>query len=272
LGLEKAKEHPGKAKQDDLITLRRGVYQSMLQAFHHGQLVINPFDNSYELYPNLNIIPRLNDVSGEMMREDEKNRDNIATFHKNFLKDAVYFLYENNRVAEAAKWFRYLGQKYPDKPLLNGDPNSLPSKMTLDEYAIAVVQEDIGETSQDRVTSAIDGLLSRSYYELAIGQDDRAAGFKLLAEKVYQNYGRSIAGHNNEQRIGLPPFADINRTVLNQLLDPQQGMPFETRAVLRTQLGLPRETNVPPTTISTNAIPPAVLSGTNAPATNSIGK
>jgi hypothetical protein len=272
LGLEKAKEHPGNAKQDDLITLRRGVYQSMLQAFHHGQLVINPFDNSYELYPNLNIIPRLNDVSGEMMREDEKNRDNIATFHKNFLKDAVYFLYENNRVAEAAKWFRYLGQKYPDKPLLNGDPNSLPSKMTLDEYAIAVVQEDIGETSQDRVTSAIDGLLSRSYYELAIGQDDRAAGFKLLAEKVYQNYGRSIAGHNNEQRIGLPPFADINRTVLNQLLDPQQGMPFETRAVLRTQLGLPRETNVPPTTISTNAIPPAVLSGTNAPATNSIGK
>ena len=31
----------------------------------------------------------------------------------------------------------------------------------------------------------IQGLLGRAYYELAIGQDDRYAGFKLLASKIY---------------------------------------------------------------------------------------
>jgi hypothetical protein len=275
LGLEKAKENPSKVKQADLITLRRGIYQSLLQAFHHGRLIANPFNSSYELGPNLDLIPKLNDAYEEMMKEDPKSHDNIANAHKNFLKDAVYFLYEDNRLAEAAKWFHYLGQQYPDKPLIVGNPNSFPSQMSLDEYAVAVVQEDIGETSQERVTAAIEGMLARAYEALAIGQDDRYAGFKLLAGKVYQHYQAEIGKmKSNVQRIGLPPFADLNRDVLNQLLDTQHEMiPYAARAVIRTQLRMPTETNTPPgATISTNMIAPAVSSGTNAPATNSIGK
>jgi len=270
LGLEKAKEHPGNVKQDDLITLRRGIYQSLLQAFHHGRLIANPFNPAYELGPNLDLIPKANAAYEEMMKQDEKNRDNIATAHKNFLKDAVYFLYEANRLAEAARWFHYLCQSYPGQPLISGDLNSMPAQMSLDEYCVAVVQEDIGETSQERVTAAIEGLLARSYYALAIGQDDRYAGFKLLAGKVYQHYQTAIARLKSSlQRIGLPPFADLNRDALNQLLDPRQGMPFAARAVLRTQLGLPPETNAPPAVLT--SLPPAVVS-TNAPVTNSPGK
>ena len=70
-------------------------------------------------------------------------------------------------------------------------------------------------------------------------------------------------------RVGLPPFADLNRDALYQLLSPQQGLPFAARAVLRTQLGLPAETNMPPA-ISTNLPPAAGLA--NAPATNFVGK
>ncbi|MGD1088462.1 MAG: hypothetical protein ABR955_07015 [Verrucomicrobiota bacterium] len=59
--------------------------------------------------------------------------------------------------------------------------------------------------------------------------------------------------------------------MLNQLLNPQQGLPFAARAVLRTQLGLPTETNAPPAaTILTSA--PTNVSSMNAPATNSVGK
>ena len=143
LGLEKAKENPDKVKADDLITLRRIIYQSMLQAFYHGRFIANPFNKSYELGPNLGLIPKVNDAYETMMQEDEKNRDHIATAHRNFLRNAVYFLYEDNRVAEAAKWFRYLGEKYPDKPIIDGDPNSFPRNLTLDEYAVARVQADI---------------------------------------------------------------------------------------------------------------------------------
>ena len=271
LGLEKAKENPGKVKADDLITVRRIIYQSMQQAFYHGRFIANPFNKSYELGPNLDLIPKVNDTYETMMRQDEKNRDHIATAHRNFLRSAIYFLYEDNHIADAAKWFRYLGEKYPDKIIIDGDPNSFPRNVTLDQYAVARVQEDIGDTSQERTTAAVQGLLARSYYELAIGQDDRYAGFKLLAARVYEHYQAKVSDRkSNLQRIGLPPFADLNRAVLNQLLDPQQGAPYAMRAVIRSQLGLPGETNVPPMTVSTNA-PAAATVSSNAPAAEPSG-
>ncbi len=271
LGLEKAKENPGKVKADDLITVRRIIYQSMQQAFYHGRFIANPFNKSYELGPNLDLIPKVNDTYETMMREDEKNRDHIAIAHRNFLRSAIYFLYEDNHIADAAKWFRYLGEKYPDKIIIDGDPNSFPRNVTLDQYAVARVQEDIGDTSQERTTAAIQGLLARSYYDLAIGQDDRYAGFKLLAARVYEHYQAKVSDRkSNLQRIGLPPFADLNRAVLNQLLDPQQGAPYAMRAVIRSQLGLPGETNVPPMTVSTNT-PAAATVSSNAPAAEPSG-
>jgi hypothetical protein len=270
LGLEKAKENPGKVKASDLITLRRVIFQSDYQAFKHGRIISNPFNQSVELAPNLDLASRVSDAYLAFMIEDPGSSNNIASAHRNFLRDAVYFNYENNRMTEAARWFKYLGEKYPDKPIIDNQPDSLPKNLTLDEYAVAVVQTDIGETSQERVTSAVQGLLAHAFLDLAIGQDDRAAGYQLLAGKVYDRYQGETS---RNQRTILPPFGDLRRTVLNQLLDPQNGLPFAARAVLLSQLGLPAETNAPPLTVSTNAIAPAVLPApTNSPATNSAGR
>jgi hypothetical protein len=268
LGLDEAKKNPDKVKQDDLMTLRRIVYQSLYQAFKHGRIISNPFNQRVELEPNLDLIPKVNDAYEQMMRETEKSRDNISGARRSFLRDAVYFLYEYNRVADAAKWYRFLGQNYPDKTILDGDPDSFPKNLTLDEYAVARVQEELGDTSQERTAGVVDGLLANAYGSLAIGQDDRYAGFKLLARKVYEHYQKNIARMaSNVERVGLPPFEMLDKTVLNRLLDTQQPLlPFAARAVLRTQLGMTAETNAPPQTVSTNAIAPSVLSDTNVPA------
>jgi hypothetical protein len=253
-GLERAKEHPNKVKAADLIQLRRVIYQSMLQAFHEGHIIEDPITHTYSTGPNLDLIPNVNKAYETMMKEDAANRSNISMAHRNFLRDAVYFLYVNNRMAEARKWFNYLAKEYPDKPILENDPNSLPRNLTLDEYAVAVVQIDIGETSQQRVTSAIQGLLTQAYYNLAIGENDRFQNFKGLALRVYESYTTKIAKYGSK-RIPLPPFNDLNQTVLNQLLDRQRGMPYAARAVLRTQLGLPAETApAPSAATATNAV------------------
>jgi hypothetical protein len=262
LGLEKAKEHPDKVNKDDLITLRRVIYQSEQQAFRHGRIISNPFTHGVELAPNLDLIPKANDSYVTMMKEAlPGDTNNIAQAHRNFLRDAVYFLYVNDRIAAAAKWFKYLGEEYPNKIILDNDTNSFPRNLTLDQYCVGRVQEDVGETmSQERVTAALQGLLMHAYLDLAIGQDDRCAGYKLLAQKVYALYQKKIAG--SEERKPLPAWAALNRSVLNQLLDPQQGLPYAARAVLRTQLGLGPETNsVAPFAISTNTVP---LTATNA--------
>jgi hypothetical protein len=261
-GLEAAKENPDKVKADDLIKLRRIIYQSMLQAFHHGRIIVDPFTKTYSLGPNLELTPQVNAAYEQMMGEDAGMRDSIAKAHRNFLRDAVYFLYENNRNTEAAKWFKYLGDRYPDKPIVENQPDSLPKNLTLDEYAVAVVQIDIGETSQERVTSAVQGLLVRAYYDLATGQDDRYENLKRLANRVYENYTAKTSKFGGDKRIPLPPYDEMNKIVLRQLLDPKTGAPYAARAELVTKLGLPSsllETVTATTnaveTISTNAVP-----------------
>jgi hypothetical protein len=274
LGLQVAKKDPDKVNRVDVLMLRRGIYQSMLQAFHHGRIITDPFNRTYALAPNLDIIPRVNDAYEDMMKQDPKDKDNIAIGHRNFLADAVYYLYEDNRIAEAAKWYRILGEKYPDKTLLVGDANSYPRNLTLDQYAIGRVQGDINDTSQDAVMGIVQGLLTSSYYSLAIGQDDRYAGLKLLARKAYDNFQKKASRFSGEkERVGLPPWDTINRAVLDQLLDLQQGLPYAARAVIRTQLGMPTETNsAVPFPIPTNAVVSSASSNTNASATNSVAK
>jgi hypothetical protein len=266
-GLEMAKENPGKVKPDDLIQLRRVIYQSMLQAFHHGRIIDDPISKQFAAGPNLELTSKVNDAYETLMQEDEKNRDHIATAHRNFLRDAVYFLYGDNRLAEAAKWYKILGEKYPDKGILDGDPESFPRNLTLDDYAVGRIQSELGDTSQERTTAVVEGLIAQSYYALVLGQEDRYEGFKLLAGKVYEHYGSKTSGHgSNADRVRLPPYPVLNSTVINDLLNTEKPvLPFAARAVIRSQLGMPAETSAPAAaSVQTNA--PAVLTNTNNPA------
>jgi hypothetical protein len=253
LGLKKAAEYPTKIKQDDLITLRRVIYQSMLLSFQRGRLVTNPFANAFEFGPNLDIIPKVNFAYEQAAREDEKNRDHIEKAHRNFLRDAVYFLYEYNRLADAAQWFKYLATKYPDKPVLDNQPNSLPATLTLDRYAVARVQGDISDSGgRDRTKGVVEGLLVNSYRNMVLNEDSAAAGFKLLARQVWISYQSEIP-QERLAAVGLPPFEGIDQEVRRRMLDTQDGEPPEVRAVLRAKLGEPPETTAPPAT--TNAPP-----------------
>ena len=253
LGLKKAEENPTKIKQDDLITLRRVIYQSMLLSFQRGRLVTNPFANAFEFGPNLDIIPKVNFAYEQAAQEDAQNRDHIVKAHRNFLRDAVYFLYEYNRLADAAHWYKYLSTKYPNKPLLDNNPNSLPATLTLDQYAVARVQGDVSDSGgHDRTEGVIEGLLVNSYRNMVLGEDAAAAGFKLLAQRLWMSYQSGIP-KERLAAIGLRPFEEIDQEVRRRMLDTKEGEPPEVRAVLRTKLGEPPEPAAPPAT--TNALP-----------------
>ncbi len=226
----------------------------MQLSFQRGRLVTNPFAHAFEFGPNLDIIPKVNFAYEQAAEEDKKNRDHIEKAHRNFLRDAVYFLYEYNRLADAAHWFKYLCEKFPHKWLIDSNTNSLPGSMTLDQYAIARVQDDVGDSGgHDRTKAVIEGLLFNSYEHMVLNdpnEDAAAAGFKLLARQIWQSYQSGIP-KERMSAIGLAPFEDIDRQVQQRLLDPQQGESPEVRAVLRTKLGLPPEAEAPPAT--TNA-------------------
>jgi len=253
-GLERARLNERKIDKEMLIQLRRVIYQDLQLSFQRGRLEFDPIVGGFEFGPNLDIIANASAAYEQAMEEDEKMRDHIKTAHRNMLRDAVYFLYTADRTREAQQWFRYLGEKHPDKLLLEGETNSFPRNLTLEDYCVAKVQEDVKETSRDRIKSAIQGLLIRAYRRLVFDEEAAAANLQLLARRTYASYMSQIKG--NEARIGLPTYDEIKQSVLDRLLDQGRGLPPLYRAILRTKLGMPAE--VPISAPSTNAASAAV--------------
>jgi hypothetical protein len=240
-GLQKAEENPGKVNPDDLIQLRRVIYQSMQLSFLRGRLETNRFsEGAFEFGPNLDIVEKTSNAYTQAMIEDVKNRDHIATAYRNFLRQAIYALYLHDRITEATKWFNVLRETFPDKPIIDNVPDSLPGNLTLDEYAVACVEEDVNETNRDKVKSSIEGLLKKSYISLILGRDDRSAGYRALANKVWQVYESKVP-KDRVAAIGLPSPAETARQVLRDLLGPQSEMPAEAQAVLRSRDPLANE-------------------------------
>ncbi len=242
-GLAVAQANPERVNPEDLIQLHRMIYQSMQIAVVRGRAIASANGKLLDLAPNLAIIGKANDAYEQAMRDDAKNRDQIVVGHRNFLRDAVYYLYTYNREAEAAQWFAYLGRAYPEKPLVSR-PDSLPGKITLDEYVYARIEEEVGDTSRDKTKMLLEGLLTTYYYSLAIGNDDRATGFERMAQKIWVRYRSKTEGTG--ERISIPPLNSIKQDVLRRVLDPERGFPPELALPLRTALGLPAPTNAPP--------------------------
>lgn len=254
-GLQQAAQHPGRVREEDLMTLRRGIYQSMLLAFQRGRLVLNPYLGTVDFRPNLALVDRVNAAYKQAMEDEPDKRDHIAIAHRNFLLEAIAALRAENRNREAARLFEQLKREYPDKPIFGYDTNSLPANMTFDEYALRPLQEIAEETDRNKIIGLIQGLLGDAYHELLQDEDERAAAKQALARRIHEVYMSKISRAGNEPRVGLPPLTEIEQLLREDWLGPGSEVPAEVRAILRTKLNMPPET-----------APPA---STNAPATDS---
>ncbi len=228
LGLEKS-------KPDQLITLRRVIYQSMQMAFQRGRLVLNPDPRvPPRLGPNLEIVGKANAAYEEMIEQDAEKRDAIKKAHRNFLREACYVLYVNGRNAEGQRWLKYVREKYPD---------AVPADVTLTDYVIARVTEDTDSGNSARVTSLIQGFIIQSYLRLIEDEDGMSAEYALRARELWEAYGQRIKFN---VRLMPPPLAEMKPEVLKQLLDEKSGLSPEARDLLRKKLGLPVPAPVPP--------------------------
>jgi hypothetical protein len=268
-GLDIAKKDGRRIDPNDLIMLRRVIYQSMQLSFQRGRLVADNVDRRFEFAPNLDIIPKVSAAYEQEMENDPKNRDHIETAHRNFLRDAVYFLYEYDREADAIQWYKYLAEKYPNKPLLERQPDSFPRNTSLDDFAIGRIQEEVNSPGQDKVRGLIEGMETKSFRCLAMGEDDRAAGLDRLAQKIYEKYELKIDFNaKTEERLGIFTMPEVKKEVLSKLLNG--GLPTELAAALATKTGQkwPPEKPAEPGFIPPppGAAPRTAPPGTNAPA------
>ncbi|MCI0540714.1 MAG: hypothetical protein L0Z50_36410 [Verrucomicrobiales bacterium] len=240
------KECPG-ARQEDLVQLRRNIFQSMQTAFHRGRMIFvtkGSFDFTYG--PNIEIIPKVSKAYEEMIEQEPNVKENLQNGHKNFLKTAVYFLYTHNRLKSADEWFKYLQQLYPlalltpeQLAIKQSNPEATFPPMSLDEYAVERVAEEVGDGGVDRTKAILEGYIHNALMSLAIGDDERAAGFERYAQLIWQNYMSRMSLPAAQKRVGLPPMADLRKEVRDQLLDRLDEENVEVANQLRSALGLP---------------------------------
>lgn len=226
----------------DVRMLRRNIFQPMLMAFHRGRLITNSFTQSIQFGPNLDMVDNaskayLDQINAE---EEEGMRDSFQRAHRNFIKDAVYFLYTHNRLRESRRWFEYVRSTY-------GTNSMIPPEWTLEDYALSRIGEDVNETSRDRIKAIVEGTIESSYVALVSGDADQAQGLMLFAEKVHSNFQERTTHKSAKVRLPLGPFAEIKREVLLRILNPASGVNAEFQARLRTELRLPAGFGAPPT-------------------------
>lgn len=219
----------------DPMALRRLIYQSMQLAVTRGRITADRVSGRIVLGPNIDMSEKANESYLENLKLDPQNFDQVQTAHKNFLRNLPYFFYLEGRTAEAGKWFNYLRQQYP---------GSVPEGMELEAYVVSRISEYAGETNQDKSTAILKGLITRFYLDLASDEDERAETMLRLARRIRVRYMSEI-GKGQEKRIFLPEIEDLQRSVLDELLDPKNGIQPEIRARLRTRLALPAEANAP---------------------------
>lgn len=234
-------------KKEDIIQLRRVIYQSMQWACRRGRLIQSRAGPGFRYGPQLELVDKANQAYLDVIAEDEQYRDSIERAHRNFLLDMIYFCYINNRPREGERWLKVIAQKYP---------KDYPPELTLEEYALRRIGEDVGETDMDRTTSNIYGVLEQSYLELIDGEEDRFLGMQALAKNIWGRYMSKITRGPSATRVGLPPLEELKTDVLRRLLyDPEHALIPEAAAILKSTLG----NAVPPP-------PPAAPSGSPTPA------
>jgi hypothetical protein len=211
------------AKSEDLLPLRRVIYQSMNMAFQRGRLLLGP-NSPPRFLPNLEIIPKTDKAFRDQMAADPEKRDSIQKAYRNFLREVPYQLYINNRVREGEQWLRYVREQFPE---------GIPSNMTLAQFAVDRATENARDSSQNKMAGLVQAFVAQSFFALVEGRAEDANEYMARANELRAAYNDRV---RNNERLALPTIDATKKVILRDLLDPQRGLPAEAQARLRTAL------------------------------------
>ncbi len=226
IGLERCK---GK----DVLPLKRVIYQSLQLAFQRGRILENPVDKTLDFAPNLEIAQKLDETFVRFREEETDNPYVIDSARSYFMQEAVYFNYLYMRREEAARWFQKLVETFPGVV----DPN-----LDLESFVSQHVQKKADDGSNKKVRAIIDGMLTTSYYRLALGDAESSVGHALLAGKIHKDYNSKILSEGAEHRLLLPSFEELKKNAILRALSDQPGsFSEEMKLRLKTALQLPAD-------------------------------
>ncbi len=153
-------------------------------------------------------------------------QQNMENAHKNFLKEAIPFLYEFGREKQAQQWFNYLKTIYTNAFV------GKEASISMEDYAVSQIATDINETDMNKIQASILGMFDWEFICLIRDNDSQAANYENMAKKIWAYYDQKTKGSAPE-RVGLKPIAQLQQFELKKVLDR---LPPQARAILLSKL------------------------------------
>ena len=218
---------------ENLITLRRLIYQSLHALVLRGRIVNFTSDGLPQTSPRFDLI-EITDRTFEELKAEEKTARgySIMVAQRNFMREVIFQLYAANRKADAEKWFKRVRDNYPE--FTDGETSMEP-------YALKRLENLIQEGNYQRTKPVIIGFLQSEIYAEAEERYDEALQFAVIASYVYDRF---TAKYGDSERIRLPPMTEIRREVLCDLLHPELGLYPSMAAKVMTRRKVTSYTNL----------------------------
>lgn len=211
-----------RARQPNVLPLRRAIWQAMNAAFLRGRLSWNQPEQRIEFGPNLDLLENVSRAFAEMLQAEPNRREYIRNAERNWLQDAVYYLYTHNRLREAAQWYARGRAEFPD---------FAPPGMALDEFVVEKVSQELQRGNNfARSRAIIEGFIGQYYYYGVLGDMDRAEGHLLLARRIHERYQTLLRAQG--ERLAMPAFIEMQREVVRQIEAGGHGFTPPLRAQL----------------------------------------
>lgn len=207
------------AAPERTIFCHRMIFQSMLSSLKQGRMMYDPADGSCFFLPNIAIVDNLYRMFQDM--HTAYNPQVLHAAYRSFLKSAVVLLYSFNKQTEAAQYFAILKKEFAREI----------TAQTIEQFVLQDLTELLKESRVRETRATILGLLQQSYWAVAMGESDRAAGLERMAFLVWRSYMKK------ELREGLqmPSFKEMKRNILMQCLTKDFPLPMQKRLAAAIQ-------------------------------------
>ena len=184
------------------LSCDRMIFQSLAAAFGTGRLVYLKKLEHLEMTPNIKIVDAVNRAYQEAWEQHGENT--VGGAYGNFLVDAVVTLYKFGEKKKAEE-YRRIGASYKRF----GDRFT---KYPLDEFVLKELAEDMKVASYPVAQGTVQSYLMNSYYQSAIGEEEVAGNYALIAKQLYDRYQKFVEG--TEKRRALPSWKQMAKTSL----------------------------------------------------------
>lgn len=213
--------------------LLRMVAQSTISAFRGGRALIT-LDGTVAPSPNPDLLPRVRTLAREAV-DSFPDRNSFRQAHMNFLSEMFGILLQMGRTDQARDVYREIHENYPSKDSAGG----------FEYFAAVSFAGSLEKLSAREAAAMVEGALTQSFVYYAMGDQDRFEGYQAQAQRIWQQFTKSLGGGERKDRYGLQPLAELRRQALDRLLNDVQDPALRQR--IQTLVAAPSNPEPEPT-------------------------